>query len=318
MKHVIVTGAAGFVGQALAARLLDDPSLETLTVADRRLDPEAVPWLRDDRVRAVEGDLTDPRVLGALMARPVDQLYHLASVAGALAEQNPELGLAVNLHACVALLHGLARRRAGEPPPRVVFASSIAVYGALAPDIVLDEETPCRPALSYGTHKRMVELLLADLTRRGEIDGLSLRLPGIVARPAAPTGHGSAFMSDLIRRGLAGEPYECPVTPSARCWWMSLPACLDNLIHAASIEPHRLPAHRAIQLPVLVATVGEVAEAIARRVPAVRARLTWKPDERTEQLFGRLPALATPQARALGFTDDGDLERLVSRAARPH
>ncbi|HEY1392304.1 MAG TPA: hypothetical protein VFV25_02970, partial [Methylibium sp.] len=172
------------------------------------------------------------------------------------------------------------------------------------------ESTPPAPALSYGAHKLMAEIQLADLSRRDLLDGLSLRLPGIVARPPSTTGHGSAFMSELIRRLRAGEPYDCPVSAVARCWWMSRRCCVSNLLHAAGIDTQRLPPQRVVQLPVIAATVHEVAMAAADQAPQVR----YQPDERLEAVFGRMPALHAPQARELGFVDDGSLDNLVNNA----
>lgn len=313
MKHAVVTGAAGFVGQALAKRLLG-LGVQRLTVADRRLDGPDLAWLQDPRVNEVEGDLGSPKLLDSLLAEPVSHLFHLASVPGSLAEREPDLGVAANLTAPLALMLGLARSHAGRSVPRVVFASSIAVYGALSPEVAVSEDTPPAPALSYGTHKLMIELVLADLSRRGELDAVSLRLPGIVARPPAPSGHGSAFMSELIRRGVAGQPYECPVGPEARCWWMSLPACVDNLMHAAMMANEGLPASRVVQLPVLAAAVSELVHAIEAQVPRWSERLTWRPDAALQRLFGAMPPLHTPAARVLGFADDGNLSQLIRRA----
>jgi nucleoside-diphosphate-sugar epimerase len=212
----------------------------------------------------------------------------------------------VHLDATLALFD---RRADGSRPARVVFASSIAVYGALDPDAAVHEATPPAPALSYGAHKLMAEIQLADLSRRGLLDGVSLRLPGIVARPASPTGHGSAFMSDLIRHAAAGTPYDCPVSAQARCWWMSRRCCVRNLLHAASFDTLSLPLQRVVQLPVIAATVQEVAAAAGRQ-PQVR----YRPNEALEALFGRMPALQTPLARELGFADDGSLHELVRHA----
>lgn len=314
--HVLVTGAAGFVGEALVGRLLGDASatphpVTRLTLVDQHLGPTANAWCEDARVALHEGDFGAPALLDAALTEPVDLVYHLASVPGALAEREPALGARVNLHAVLALFERLA---AAASPPRVVFASSIAVYGPLDPELRVDETTLPAPALSYGAHKLMAEVMLADFSRRGQLDGVSLRLPGIVSRPPSGSGHGSAFMSDLIRQVHAGQAYTCPVSARARCWWMSRECCIENLLHAARVlQGHRLPAQRVVQLPVIAATVAQVAVAAATAA-GHDPRVEYRPDAELEAVFGRMPTLHTPQARALGFADDGSLERLVVNA----
>lgn len=286
--------------------------VDRVTAVDRRLDALPAPGLADARVRKVEGDLSDPAVLGQALAQPPDVVFHLASVPGSQAEREPELGLRVNLLASVELFRRLEALRP-TPAPRVIFASSIAVYGNLDPGVAVTELTPAAPALSYGAHKRMIELLLADASRRGALDGVSLRLPGIVARPAEPSGHGSAFMSDLIRRLLAREGFVCPVSARAQAWWMSLPCCVDNLLHAARLPAARLPPSRVVQLPVLTATLAQMV-ATLEAMTGADAAIQYAPDDCLERLFGRYPALEVPAARGLGFTDDVSLRRLCERA----
>jgi nucleoside-diphosphate-sugar epimerase len=304
--HAVVTGAAGFVGEALVAQLLLDASVTRVSAVDQRFGPAAQAWRADPRVQLHEGDFATPALLEAMLTMPPDRVFHLASVPGSLAEREPELGQRVNLQATLALFDRLA---ASPARVRLVFASSIAVYGALDPAEAVHEATPPAPALSYGAHKLMAEIQLADLSRRGLLDGVSLRLPGIVARPASPTGHGSAFMSDLTRHAAAGSPYDCPVSAQARCWWMSRRCCVRNLLHAATLDTRRLPPQRVVQLPVIAATVQEVAAAAGLQ-PQVR----YQPNEALEALFGRMPALNTPLARELGFVDDGSLHELTHHA----
>lgn len=315
--HVLITGADGFVGAALVQRLLRawPPGAGQgglrLTLVDRHF-RQGPPGPAH---RQYTGSFADPALLQSLSDDPPQQVFHLASMPGALAEREPEAGLQANLLATVQLLEHLAglTRRGGTPPTRVVLASSVAVYGALGPGPVAEDLLP-QPQLSYGTHKWMSELLLADYARRGELDGCSLRLPGIVARPPAESGHGSAFMSQIFHALREGHPYECPVSPEAVCWWMSLACCLDNLLHAASLPAAAMPASRCWQLPVLCLPVASVIAATAPSLGrSAAAVIQHRPDSRIEALFGRQPPLQTPAAEAAGFRHDGSVQGLVAR-----
>ncbi len=313
--HVVVTGAGGFVGAALAKRLLADgipgaQQVTRLTLVDRQF-PESPDH---PLVRTLAGDFGSAKVLDAVFDTPVDVLFHLASVPGGQAEREFALGYEVNLLAPLRLFE---RAAAQASAPRVVYASSIAVYGSVLPDPV-DDSTPARPGMSYGAHKLAGEIVLADLSRRKLVDGVSLRLPGIVARPGLSAGHGSAFMSAIMRAAEAGSDYVCPVSPQAICWWMSLQSCVENLLHAAGpLDTSALQAERAITLPVLRHTVSEVLAALARRFGgAAAAGINHVPDEAIEATFGRMPRLDDSAARGLGFTHDGTVDQLVERALR--
>jgi nucleoside-diphosphate-sugar epimerase len=310
--HIVITGAGGFVGAGLAGHIAahglpGQPALTRLTLVDRRFDDPP----GDQRVSLLHGDFGAEPVLDAMFELPVDVLFHLASVPGAEAERDSALGYRVNLVAPLALFE---RSAAQDRAPRIVNASSIAVYGSELP-ATIDDTTPPRPGISYGAHKLATEIVLADLGRRGLVDGVSLRLPGIVARPGLSAGHGSAFMSAIMRAAQAGEAYACPVSPAAVCWWMSLRCCVDNLVHAAVLDSALLPAERTVTLPVLRLSVAEVIAALARRFgSAAVAGIGWEPDPHIERLFGRMPSRATGIAGQLGFADDGDADALVERA----
>ncbi len=292
--RVLVTGAAGFVGQGLAAALMRRPGVSDLVLTDRQIDgPGARP-----------GDLTDAGFLADLLSPGFDLVFHLASLPGARAEAEPDLGHRINLLAPLALARASAKARRGA---RFVFASSIAVYGRVADPV--DPATPLRPDLSYGAHKAMTELFLTDLSRRGDLSAISLRLPGIVARPAAETGHGSAFMSQLFHKIAVGEPYACPVLETAACWWMSRRACVTALLHAAALSG----PETVIQPPVLHATTGAVARATAE-VTGQAAQVEWGNDPRLTALFGAMPPLDATPARHLGFAADADVRTLVAHA----
>lgn len=298
---ILVTGAGGFVAQGLVAALHAGGA--DLLLTDRFEGTGPGRWL--------PGDLADPAHLDALAAHPVEAVFHLASVPGSLAERNPDLGRSVNLLAPEALFHRLAEY---GNAPRVVFASSVAVYGSL-PDGPVTEDRRPSPELSYGAHKWMTEILLADMSRRGVVDAVSLRLPGIIARPPLETGHGSAFMSQIFHKAASAGAYVCPVRPAATCWWMSRAACVANLLHAARMDTAGLETSRVVQLPVLHASVAEVLDALRQTFGAdALAGITHAPDERIEGLFGRLPPLSVPNALEAGFVPDKDLKTLIENA----
>lgn len=309
--NVLITGANGLVGQALCKRLLETGLggrvLNALTAFDIRFDGPA----RDGRVRQIEGSITDAALLDQAFDAPVDYLFHLASVPGGAAEKHFALGLEVNLHATLALLE---RGRMQARAPVLVFASTIAVYGADLPAQV-DDSTPPRPHLSYGAHKLAAEVLVQDYSRRGFIDGRILRLPGIVARPPGPNGLLSAFMSDIFWRLKAGEPFACPVSAQAVAWWMSVGCCIDNLVIAATLAPARAAERRDYTLPVLRLSIAELVEAMARLYgDDRRALISYHPDAQLEAGFGRLPPLEASAAERVGLHHDGSIEQLIHNA----
>jgi nucleoside-diphosphate-sugar epimerase len=300
--RILVTGAAGFIGSALVKSLIGDHAVPEIVAVDLAEQPA---WASAGRVRWICGGVDDRAVMDEIFRKEFDLVFHLSSVPGALAESDPRLGRRVNLDASLDLLERLA---ATSRCPRVVYASSIAVYGSSFGPV--SSRTPPRPVITYGAHKRMVEIALADHVRRGEMSGISVRLPGIVARPGPASGFGSAFMSELLHALAAGEPYCCPVSPSATMWWLSVTQAVKNLVHAAAI------AHcGAIQLPALHLTIEEVVRGFPGPCEAEGASLIqYRPDDRIEATFGRFPELDVADERTLGFTDDGQATTLIRNA----
>jgi nucleoside-diphosphate-sugar epimerase len=317
--NLLITGANGFVGKALTARLRDEPSTLPLTLRSNHVTllDLSVDAPASDRVRCLPGSISDERVLSQAFDRPFDVIFHLASIPGGLAERQFELGRQVNLDATVALLEAASRSRADLLPPVFVFASSIAVLGEDLPGTV-DDSTPPRPHMTYGAHKLIGEILVEDSNRRGMVLGRSLRLPGIVARPPQPTGQLSAFMSDIIRALASGRSYECPVAAHSTTWLMSVRCVVDNLIHAATLDQNHCTKTRTWTLPALRASMAELVDAIALiHGPEVLGRVTFRSNPGLEASFGRYPPLRTPASESAGFRHDGDLQTLVRRALEP-
>lgn len=310
--RVLITGANGFIGKALAERLLTDGVLVGQKISRLLLVDQSLPASAgDERVRLHRGNVADPRLLRRLLADGMDVVYHLASVPGGKAESDYALGYQVNLLGSLELIDQLRQLNSS---PRLVFASSIAVYGDMLGSRP-NERSPAQPDLSYGAHKRMIELLIEDLGRRDELDGCSVRLPGVVARPAEPNGLKSAFMSDLLTHYASGRRYICPVSEQATAWWVSLSCCVDNLIRLAELNPDRLAVCRTVQLPVLQLSIAQVVEALARRYgDESRSLIEFAPDAALEAVFGRYPAMRTPVARALGLRHDGNADSMIRNA----
>lgn len=292
---ILVTGATGFVGQALVARLRGRSCREPVRLLDR-VEP---PRIDDERFTALAGDLLDPAVVTAALAG-VDTVIHLASVPGAAAEADPVLARRVNIDATLGLLEQID---AGRRPVRFVYASSIAVFGSLPGHV--DDATLALPAMVYGAQKRMMELALADFHRRGRVRGIALRLPGVVARPSGASGLKSAFMSEIFHAAANGDSCVLPVSRAATAWMMSGNCAAGNLLYAATLGD---VSGQALTLPAVRVRMGDLADLLfGERSPDVR----FEPDAALEAAFGSYPPLSTPAAEALGFRHDGDLAALA-------
>ncbi|RKT20352.1 nucleoside-diphosphate-sugar epimerase [Paraburkholderia sp. RAU2J] len=304
--HILITGAGGFVGSALSEKLLSDATLAhaRITLLDMSVEATSHP-----NVRVINGSLSDEAVLRESFKDSVDTVYHLASVPGGTAERDPALGSSVNLYGTLKLIDKSA---AQANPPRFVYASSIAFYGETLPS-PMNEDVSAQPATSYGTHKLITEIALADAIRRGTLTGCSLRLPGVVARPPGPSGLVSAFMSDVFWALRDGRRITIPVSREATGWWISRERCVDNLIHAGTADTSTLRAS-TYQMPVLQLSIKQVLDALSTHFNADWSDLvTFEPNPRVEALFGSYPALGTPEAESAGFRNDGTVQQLLAR-----
>lgn len=298
--RILVTGAGGFVGRKLVSKLGN----HEIIALDQHSDQ--IPQL--PHITSITGDLCDNTVLETATAGGCDAVIHLATVPGGAAEQNPDLAKRVNLDATIALANAVSK---SGNQPRFIFASSIAVFGNPLPASI-DDTTPLTPTMLYGAHKAMIEAWLATLSRRGELEALSLRLSGVVARPKGPSGMKSAFMSDIFHALKNGESFVMPVSAQASCWVNSVDCVTDNIIHAVDADLDKLPPTRAITLPTLRIRIAELVTEIAKQSEQSTELVTYSPDAALEAAFGALPPVTTQSADAMGYTNDTNLEALVA------
>ena len=305
-RRVLVTGAAGFLGQALVAKHVaaqsDAWDVLLTDLAPSHPSPAHARW--------VCGDVADPQLWDRLMDKPIDLVIHLAAIVSGRAEADPLLGRRANLLAPLEMLERCRLQHSATGiRARVVLSSSIAVYGTPLP-LRMRDDHPIRPSLSYGAHKRMMEIALADASRRGEIDGRAIRLSGVVVRPPQPNGALSGFNSDMIRQPLTGHDYTCPVGPDACTWLTSLDVAVDQLWHAAQTSEERwtqaLPkGERALTAPTWPVTMADLQKALGDIDAAAPQRLRFDANSPLHDQFGRWPQdVAFDQAAQLGMPSD--------------
>src|SRR4029079_15531226 len=310
--HILMTGAAGMIGRKLTARLVKDGKLngkqiDRLTLTD--VISPAKPQGFKGTVDAATSDLSTPGAAAKAVGGKPDVIFHLAGVVSGEAETDFEKGYRVNLDGTRALLEAI---RAAAYTPKVVFTSSIAVFGAPFPNSIPDE-FHLTPLTSYGTQKAICELLLADYTRRGFLDGISIRLPTICIRPGKPNKAASGFFSNIMREPLVGQEAVLPVADDVRHWVASPRAAVGFLVHAAELDSAPLGARRALTMPGLSATIAEQIEAL-RKVGGDKAvKLTRRePDTVISNMVAGWPrAFDGKRALALGFRPDASFDDIV-------
>ncbi len=305
---VLITGGAGFLGQRLARELLARGSLK-----DKQGTPQTITELvlldvvqaknfDDKRVRTEVGDIAERSVLERVIDDQTSAIFHLAAIVSGQAEADFDLGMRINLDASRLLLE-TCRQRGHRP--RVLFTSSVAVYGGALPEVVQDD-TALNPQSSYGAQKAIAELLLNDYARRGFVDGRVLRLPTISVRPGKPNAAASSFASGIIREPLNGEAAVCPVAGSTRLWLLSPRKAIESLIAGLELDSAALGNQRVLNLPGISVSVDEMVAAL-REVAgaAAAARIVWERDERVEKIVGSWPGRwDTSRAERLGLSGE--------------
>lgn len=313
--HIVITGGAGFLGGRLAKNLLQRGELtgsngvaQTISRITL-LDVTPARGVDDPRVRVVTGDIADPNIVAKAIEPDTQSIFHLAAIVSGQAEADFDLGMKVNFDATRLILE---RARSLGSRPRLVFPSSVAVFGGQLPERVLDSTAPT-PQSSYGAQKVMGELLVTDYSRKGFIDGRALRMPTISVRPGAPNKAASSFASGIIREPLNGQEAICPVGPGTRMWLMSPHKAIGNLIHGHEVAAERFGPTRTLNLPGLSITVRDMVaalESVAGKRPVDLIR--WQEDEAIVRIVNSWPGDFDPQRAAeLGFTADPDFTSVV-------
>jgi nucleoside-diphosphate-sugar epimerase len=312
--NVVITGGAGFLGQRLARALLARGRLCGRSGSPEPIDEivllDVVPsTLSEPRIRVVAGDIADPALVREVIDERVCSVFHLAAVVSGQAERDFDLGMRVNLEASRLILDTC---RATANRPRVVFTSSVAVYGGNLPSLV-DDTTMLTPRSSYGTQKAIGELLLSDYTRKGFVDGRVARLPTISVRPGRPNQAASSFASGIVREPLGGEEAICPVSEDLRLWLLSPRRAVDCLIRLHDVDGATLGQDRCVNLPGISVSVRQIVDAVRRAAgEAAAARIRFQRDELIERIVGSWPAAwDDTRARSLGLSGDSGIDAII-------
>ena len=316
--RVLITGAAGFIGSHLVSALLRQGQLRDASGAPRGISElvlaDTMPIARaaaggDIPIRVETGDFCDPAFLRHLVGAGVDSVFHLAATLTIDAETNFARGLQVNVHGLMQLLEIC---RAQRRPPRFVFASSIAAFGGPLPKTV-DDTVAQTPQTSYGTHKAIAELLLNDYSRHGFIDARALRLPFVLIRPGAPSPAVSDRVAAIVREPLLGRDVACPLAPETR-----IPVASARRVATALLAMHDLPAAsfghtRAMNLPSLTVSIGEMVDALQRFGQTRRlGRVSWEPDAKLQAVVDGWPGqFVSERASRNGICADADFDEII-------
>jgi nucleoside-diphosphate-sugar epimerase len=310
--HILITGAAGMIGRKITERLLANPVIGSSEVTKLTLHDivaaDAQPTTRTS-IRPIVGDLSDPRLIERLVAEKPDLVMHLAAIVSGEAEADFEKGYATNFDGTRMLFDAV---RVQNHKPRVIYASSIAVFGAPFPEPIPDD-FHLTPLTSYGTQKAVGEFILNDYTRRGFFDGIGLRLPTICVRPGKPNKAASGFFSGIIREPLKGEEAQLPVAETVRHWHASPRSAVGFFLHAAEMDLAPVGPRRCLTMPGVGATVGEQIDALRKVAGEKAAKLIKRvPDPVVEKIVSGWPtSFVAKRSRDLGFKADENFEAIV-------
>lgn len=314
---ILIIGAGGMIGAKLAKRIAQDSRITNQAVTSLSLVDivaPATPTVPSPlTVSTRVADLTEPGIAESLISDEPDLIYHLAAVVSGEAEENFDKGYLINLDGTRALLEAIRKQHnATGYTPKVIFASSIAVYGAPFPQTI-DDEFHLTPQTSYGTQKAICELLLADYNRRGFLQGIGLRLPTICIRPGLPNKAASGFFSNILREPLNGESAVLPVSDEVKHWFASPRAAIGFLIHAASLSRDAIGLRCNMNLPGLCTTVAEELEALERVAGSDILKLVHrKPDLTIQGIVAGWPESFTAQrAISLGFERENSFDDII-------
>jgi nucleoside-diphosphate-sugar epimerase len=307
--HITILGGAGFLGRKIAARLAQEGTLGGQPVSSLTLFDLAAPPLPDGAqfpVHSLAGDLAD--LPAAAIPPGTDVVFHLAAVVSAAAEADYELGRRVNVRGTDAVIDACSRLAS---PPRVVFTSSVASFSG-GQGAVLPDDARQVPANTYGAQKAAAELFLADASRRGALDAVSIRLPTVIVRPGRPNKAASSFVSAILREPLLGLPATLPVPDEFAVWVCSPRRAVEWLLHAAAMDTGPMGLDRGINPPGISVTVRQMLDALDSVRPDASALVERRPDPAVVAIVGGWPAAFAPfRAVGLGFTEHEGLVELV-------
>ncbi|MEH6527235.1 MAG: D-erythronate dehydrogenase [Sneathiella sp.] len=312
---ILVTGGLGFLGKRLCNAILKGESMidsygNPRTVSEIVLfDVASNSSISDDRVTYISGDISDPKQVDNLITDDIDSIFHLAAIVSADAEENFDLGMKINLDGTRNVLE--AARRLSHLP-KVIFTSSIATYGGDLPKTVIDA-TKQSPQTSYGVAKVAGELLVHDYSRKGFIDGRSLRLPTISVRTGLPNKAASTWASSIIREPLSGKDVVCPVTKESYMACMSPKKIVEAFIHAHNLSADKFADGRSLLLTGISVSAGEMAEAVERhRGNRAIGKIKWEHNPDIQKIVNGWPkATFSERAEKLGFSKDDSIDDIV-------